>query len=239
MPNPIAKQDGCVLITGARKGIGRYLVDHYLSKGYSVVGCSRQPSDLDSPRYDHFALDVSDEGAVRKMFSEIRKKHRSIQLLVNNAAVNPAISPALLQPVSTAIDTFHTNFIGTFLFCREATKLMMKSSFGRIVNMSSMAVRHEVPGESLYTSSKAAVTAFSRVFAKEVHQYGITCNVIAPAAVPTDLMNAVNPAALNEVLARNAIHSMGEFSDISNAIDWLMLPQSNAITGQVIYLGGA
>jgi 3-oxoacyl-[acyl-carrier protein] reductase len=101
-----------------------------------------------------------------------------------------------------------------------------------------MAAFHHVAGEAAYTASKAAVTAFSRVFAKEIHGHGITCNVLAPAAIPTALSAAVDTNALLDVLKRNAIPEMGSVTDVSNATDWLIRPESHAVTGQVIYLGG-
>jgi 3-oxoacyl-[acyl-carrier protein] reductase len=101
-----------------------------------------------------------------------------------------------------------------------------------------MASKHEVPGESLYTSSKSAINAYTRVLAKEVAKMGITVNVVAPSAIETELSNQINREALNEVLSRNAINELGNFSDVSNIIDTLIKPESSAITGQIIYLGG-
>ena len=79
----------------------------------------------------------------------------------------------------------------------------------------------------------------TRIMAKELQGYGITCNVLAPSAIKTDLTDAIDPKALENVLQRNAITELGEMSDVSNTIDWLIAPESSAITGQVIYLGGA
>jgi 3-oxoacyl-[acyl-carrier protein] reductase len=124
------------------------------------------------------------------------------------------------------------------LCTREAIKLMLKNKFGRIINLGSMASKHEVPGESLYTSTKSAINAYSRVVAKEVAKMGITVNVIAPSAIETELSKKINRDALNEVLSRNAINELGDFTDVSNIIDSLIKPESKAITGQLIYLGG-
>ena len=101
-----------------------------------------------------------------------------------------------------------------------------------------MAVKLEVEGESIYTASKAAIISFSRVFAKEVYPLGITCNVVSPSAIETDLMMEIDKTALSNVLSRNAVKSKGDMEDISNTVDWLIKPESDAITGQVIYLGG-
>ena len=229
---------GTFLITGTSRGIGEYLARHYASKGHTVFGCSRSAARFSHERYVHFESDVSDEAAVKGMFAEIRKRGGRLDVLINNAAINPAITPALLTSARTLMKALEVNFLGTFLCCREAAKLMSHRKFGRIINMGSMAAHHHVAGETSYTASKAAVTAFTRVFAKEVYPLGITCNVVAPAAIPSELSAAINQEALQEVLKRNAIPALGEPSDVSNAIDWLINPASNAITGQVIYLGG-
>ena len=195
--------------------------------------------NFNTQHYQHFCLDVADEGKVKAMFSEIRKRYGRLDILVNNAAVNLTIGPAMLNSLAAVSQTMETNFLGTYLMSREAAKLMTGRAFGRIINMGSMAVRHEVPGESVYTASKSAVIAFSRTFAKEVHKLGITCNVLAPSAIETELSQQVDRKALSEVLNRNAIPEFGTVNDVCSAIDWLIRPESNAITGQVIYLGGA
>jgi 3-oxoacyl-[acyl-carrier protein] reductase len=227
-----------ILITGTRKGIGYYLARYYCKKGFQVIGCSREPAEINSKNYQHFCVDIANETQVKKMFSSIRKTYGMLDILINNAAVNPLISLSLMIPLDVVLKALNINFIGTFLASRESVKLMKKKSFGRIINFGSMAVKHEVKGEAIYTASKAAVSAYSRVFAKEIYSLGITCNVVAPSAVKTDLMAAVDDVALKDVLSRNAINDFGKMEDISNTIDWLIKPESDAITGQVIYLGG-
>jgi 3-oxoacyl-[acyl-carrier protein] reductase len=235
---PPESPPGSFLVSGTSRGIGRHLAEHYAAQGHRVYGCSRSAMGRELEGYTHFVLDVSDESAVKAMFSRIRKDSGRLDVLINNAAINPSIAPAMLTSVESAMRTLRTNFLGTFLLCREAAKIMAQNRYGRIINMSSMAAYHHVAGEATYTASKAAVTAFSRVFAKEIYGHGITCNVLAPAAVPTELSAAVDPAALRSVLARNAIPGMGDVTDVTNATDWLIRPESHAVTGQVIYLGG-
>jgi 3-oxoacyl-[acyl-carrier protein] reductase len=228
-----------MLITGTRKGIGRHLAEYYTKKGFLVYGCSRTPIDYALDNYHHFCLDVTDETKVTHLFSAIRKAHNRLDVAINTAAVNLTRSPLLLVPYHSALQTIEINLLGTFLISREAAKLMMKHSNGRIINFSSMAVKHEVEGEALYTASKSAVISLTRVMAKELYPQGITCNVIAPSALNTDLMETVDREKLQHLLQRNAIHEMGKMEDITNATDWVISKQSSAITGQVIYLGGA
>lgn len=226
------------LITGTSRGIGRFLAEYYCSHGHIVIGCSRTNSTFEHINYTHFQADVSEEKEVLEIFKYIRQEHKMLSVLINNAAINPAILMGALLPYETIQKAFKVNVFGPMLFCREGVKLMMKHKLGRIINLGSMASKHEVPGESLYTSTKSAINAYTRVIAKEVYKMGITANVIAPSAIETDLSNQINREALQEVLSRNAIGHLGEFEDVTNLIDLLIKPESKSITGQIIYLGG-
>lgn len=226
------------LITGTSKGIGRYLAQYYLNDGNYVIGCSRSKSDLVNDNYTHLEKDIANETEILEVFRFIRKEYKRIDVLINNAAINPRILTAGLLPYRMIEDTYKVNVYAPMIFCREAIKLMSRKRYGRIVNISSMAVKHEVSGESLYTSTKSAITAYTKVISKEINDYGITANVIAPSAIPTDLSAKINQEALQEVLSRNAIKSLGEMKDVSNTIDFVISKDSSSITGQIIYLGG-
>ena len=76
-----------ILITGTRKGIGRFLAHYYVSKGIEVIGCSRSEADYNMEHYRHFCLDVADEANVKHMFREIRKTYGRLDVLINNAGV--------------------------------------------------------------------------------------------------------------------------------------------------------
>jgi 3-oxoacyl-[acyl-carrier protein] reductase len=229
-----------VLITGTSRGIGNHLARHFLERGWRVIGCSRSEfAGIDHEQYVHHVTDVASEADVVELFRAIRTSQGRLDAVINNAAVNPALSLVALTPAAAAVATLHANVIGPFLVCREAVKLMMRRSHGRIVNLGSMATRHEVQGEAIYTASKAAVNSLTRVLAKEVAAHGITCNVVAPAAVDGGLAAAVDEAKLDEVLARNAVAGRGTMSEVSATIEWLLGPESSAITAQIIYLGGA
>ncbi|OFV91966.1 MAG: hypothetical protein A3H95_16010 [Acidobacteria bacterium RIFCSPLOWO2_02_FULL_64_15] len=227
-----------ILISGTSRGIGKYLAERYVESGATVIGCSRSPVVSESQGYEHLCADVSKHDEVKAMFAQIRRKYGRLDVLINSAAVNPAIALSALMPTAAIQSSFEVNLLGLMMMCREGVRLMARGRFGRIVNIGSMATRLEVAGESVYTAMKAGVNAYTRVLAKEVYKLGITCNVVAPSAVPTGLSTQVDPSALEEVLSRNAIPEMGTLRDISNVIDWLIRRESHAITGQIIYLGG-
>ena len=97
----------------------------------------------------------------------------------------------------------------------KSIKLMIRNKWGRIINISSMAAKLEMPGESVYTSTKAALNAYTRVLAKEVYSLGITVNGVAPSAIPTDLSAQINHEAIQDVLSRNAIPHFGKMDDVT------------------------
>lgn len=226
-----------MVVTGTRKGIGQYLVEHYTKKGYMVIGCSRGEVAHETPNYRHFALDVSDEAGVSKLFSILRKEYGRIDVLINNAGT-AAMNHSLLTPLKTLNNIYNTNVFGTFLFCREAAKLMQTRKFGRIVNFATVAVPLKLAGEAAYASSKAAVISLTQILAKEFADFGITVNAIGPVPVNTDLIRNVPEKKILGLIGHQAIHRFGEYKDISNVIDFFIQPASDFITGQVIYLGG-
>jgi 3-oxoacyl-[acyl-carrier protein] reductase len=226
-----------VLITGTRKGIGRALVEHYAGSDCQVVGCSRSPFEGELPNYRHYCLDVGDEPAVKRMFSDIRKQEGRLDVLINNAGV-ASMNHSLLTPIATVNKIMETNFTGTFLFCREAARLMQLHRYGRIVNLASVAVPLKLEGEAVYAASKAAVISLTQILAREFADLGLTVNAIGPAPTRTDLIGGVPYDKLDALIERQAIKRYGEARDIIHVIDFLVQPASDFVTGQVIFLGG-
>jgi 3-oxoacyl-[acyl-carrier protein] reductase len=225
------------LITGTRKGIGRFLAEYYIAQGHFVVGCSRSESDLKSDSYHHFCADVASEAQVKTIFKFIRKELGVLHHLLNNAGI-ASMNHVMLTPTKTVEDIFNTNVMGTFLFCREASRIMQKANFGRIVNFSTVATPLMLEGEAVYAASKAAVLSFTQIMAREFADFGITVNSVGPTPVMTDLIKNVPQEQMDALLGRQAIKRFGSFEDVQNVVDFFLRKDSDFITSQNIYLGG-
>lgn len=226
-----------VLITGARRGIGRFLAEHFASKDAHVVGCSREPVDWQLERYAHHVADVADESDVRALVARVQRDFGRLDVAINNAGV-ASMNAALLAPAETVDRIMNINFRGTVLVSREAAKLMMRRRYGRIVNVSSVALPLLLEGEALYAASKSAIVTYSRILARELGPFGITVNVVGPAPTETDLIRNVPDDKIQHILELQAIKRLGRPADVANVIDFFVRPESDAVTGQAIYLGG-
>lgn len=227
-----------ILITGTRKGIGQNLAQTYARRGFLVVGCSRKEADWEEQGYEHLLVDVGVEKQVLKLFRHIRKQYKRLDITLNNAGI-ANMNHILLTPGSTAERIINTNFLGTFLVCRESAKLMMKNKWGRIINFSTVAVPMNLEGDAIYAASKSAVEKFTRILAHEIGGLGITANTIGPTPIETDLIRSVPKEKIDQLVNNLAIKRLGTFNDVVNVIDFLIRPESNYITGQTIYLGGS
>ncbi len=224
-----------VLVSGTSRGIGRGLAEHFLATGAVVHGCSRAGDVVLGDNYVHHVLDVCDEDAVRRMFADIMQRHGRLDVLVNNAGIGLA-ALALMTSLASAETVLRTNLLGTILLCREASKLMIKKKAGRIVNMSSIAVPLAMEGASIYSASKAAVVQYTRVLAKELSDFGVTCNIVAPSLVETDMLSSLSGPTREKYLSGMTIKKVATQADVVNAVEFFARAESGALTGQTLTL---
>ena len=227
-----------VMVTGSSRGLGQFLAYRYVEEGAHVFGCALSPDEtLKHERYTSTALDVTDEKAVAGWVQRTAKQAGRIDILINNAGV-ASMNHSLLMPAETAKRLLLVNTLGTFLVSRECAKIMQRAKYGRIVNFSSVAVPLRLEGEAMYAAAKAANEVFTRVFAREVAAFGITCNAIGPTPSPTDLIRNVPKDRMEALVQRLAVKRQGTKEDLWPTIAFLTTAAADCVTGQVIYWGG-
>ena len=167
----------------------------------------------------------------------MRRDFARVDHLINNAGI-ASMNHSLLTPYATVRRVMDTNLGGTFLFSREAAKMMQRAKYGRIVNFTTVAVPLKLEGEAAYVASKAAVQALTQVMSRELGQFGITVNAIGPVPIETDLIRAVPKDKIAGLIERQAIKRLGKYEDVANVCDFFLKRDSDFITGQVLFLGG-
>lgn len=226
-----------ILVTGSSRGLGRAMAEHLVQAGHRVLGCARSAATLEHPNYLHCQTDIVSEHDVTRLISATREHFGTLDVLINNAGTARML-PVALTPPATVRDILSVNFLGTYLVTHSAIRLMRKSTCGRIVNFTSVAVPLRLEGEAIYAAAKSAVETLTRVLARELGPMGITCNAIGPTPIRTDLIRNVPEEKLQALIARQPIPRWAEPSDVINLVEFLLRPESRMITGQVIYLGG-
>jgi 3-oxoacyl-[acyl-carrier protein] reductase len=217
--------------------VGRLIAEHLLQNGARVVGFSRGEATFEHPLYTHFQVDIGDPKSVQGGFSDLKKCTDAVHIVVNNAAVLTS-QYAMIMPPAAAQAMLNTNLLGPFMVSREASKLMRKAKWGRIINIGSMAASLEPIGDSMYAACKAGLVTLTNVMAKELAPLNITCNTLAVSAIKTDMLAQLPQDKIAQVVAGLPIPRFAEPDDILNVLDFLTSERSSYITAQTIYLGG-
>ena len=226
-----------IMITGSSRGIGKALAEHFLAMGDTVIGVSRSESGIVSDNYHHHLADVTEEADAKRVFARVKNELGALDVLINNAGI-ARMNAFALTPISNVQEIINTNFLGTFIFCQKAINLLRKSPHARIINLSTVAVPLNLAGEAAYAASKSAVETLTRIMAKEIGSFGITCNAIGPSPIATQLISGVGEEKIHKLIQQQAIKKMAKVEDVINIVDFYLNPNSHMVTGQIIYLGG-
>jgi 3-oxoacyl-[acyl-carrier protein] reductase len=235
--NHVGDRKPITLITGTSRGIGAHLAEHYLKLGHTVLGLSRTEPEYKHPDYFHFAINISDDNAVRETFDQIGKQFGSLTNLINNAGIS-ALNHSMLTSMDSVRKIFEVNYMAAFLISQESVRLMRKQKFGRIINFSTISVPLHSEGVAAYASSKSAIEELTRILAKELGEIGITVNCIGPSTIDTKLARGIPRHRVEELVKQQAVKREAEMDDVANLTDFFFSERSSLVTGQVIYLGG-
>jgi 3-oxoacyl-[acyl-carrier protein] reductase len=234
------------LVTGASRGIGAAVARRLASDGFSVVvnyASSSNEADalvaeLKAAGAQAIAVkaDVAKADEVRHMFEISEQQLGKVDVLVNNAGVLKTVP---LADTSDALfdQTLNINLRGTFNTLREAAARM--SDGGRIVNFSSTTLALNMPGYAVYNATKAAVEAFTHVFAKELRGRNITVNAVAPGPIATSLfLDGKTDEQIQTFAKMPPLQRLGQPDDIASVVSFLAGPDAGWVNGQILRANG-
>jgi 3-oxoacyl-[acyl-carrier protein] reductase len=224
-----------LIITGTSSGLGAYIAEQALVQGYHVIGLSRtetKHSDIDWRR-----CDVADPVSIKNAIWDLRRDS-SVYGLINAAGV-ASMNLTIATPPETAHKLIAINLLGTIYCSSLVGKWLIKQRVGRIINFSSLAVQMAIKGEAIYAASKAGVETFSRSFAREMGDFNVTVNTIAPGPIDTRLLAKVPKKNIEDIVSQQLITRNGTPEDVWKVAKYLLSEDSAMITGDVFHIGGA
>jgi len=230
-------RDQTVLVTGASRGIGAHLREHFRARGAWVAACARSMQEHEDEQGWDTPVDVTDERALRAWVRAAAKRRGRLDVLINNAGA-ASMNHCLLTPLSGLRGALELNCLAAFAGSREAAKIMRRRGYGRIVNLTTVAVPMLLEGELSYAASKAALEAATRILAAELAPLGITANLVGPCPVATDLIRGVPKAKMDALVARLPLGRMATVQDVAWAVEVFAAPEAGHLTAQTLYLGG-
>jgi glucose 1-dehydrogenase len=238
------------LVTGGNSGIGEAIALGLADAGAKVaINYVSHPEDAQSlvqritDRHgDAIALqaDVSDAGAVAKMFGSIDEAWGGIDILINNAGTDGERALGWEADISAWRKVIEVNLFGAFYCASEALKRMVPQKSGIVLNISSVHEQIAWSGYSAYTASKAAVSMLSKTLAQEAAPYGVRVLSVAPGAIKTPINRSVwsDPQSLQDLLEKIPLNRLGEPEDIARMVVVLVSDVASYVTGRTIFVDG-
>ena len=242
--------DGRVaVVTGASRGIGEAIARGLAEQGATVVVSSRKQDGLDKVaasiigaggKAAAIACHAGTPEQIKALFEQVEEQFGRLDILVNNAATNPFFGPAIEIEERAFDKTVEVNLKGYFVMIQNAVPLMRKTGGGSIVNIASVAGLRPGPGEMTYAITKSGVISMTKGFSRELGQYGIRVNAIAPGVVETYFASVLvdTEEKRNAIAARTPIGRHGQPNEIAGAAVYFASDASSYTSGATLVIDG-
>ena len=236
------------VITGSNRGIGLALVKEFAENKYDIWACARKQTEefestLRNISYENgvtikpIYFDLLDESQIKAGIKEIIKEKRDIHVLINNAGV-PHGGLLTMTSLKTMREVYDINVFAQVQIMQLVARQMMRQENGCIINMCSVGGVETNPGYLSYGSSKAALIWITKCVSKELGQYGIRVNGIAPGLIETEMGNYKSEVERNKVLKRMSLNRTGQPEEIAKAALYIASDSAGYMTGHIMVLDG-
>ncbi|RDL44212.1 3-oxoacyl-ACP reductase [Marinomonas piezotolerans] len=234
-----------VLITGATSGIGLALAQTLAAQDYLVIVNSRSEASCKAVAESiggvALPFDVTDEMALKMAFktlnSYLRDHHLNLYGLAHCAG-SMITQPFHFTNASVIQQMLNEHVTGAFLLSQWSSKLMMREQQGAITLMSSVVAQQGSIGQVAYSSAKAAIEGMIKSLSKELGQYGIRVNAVAPGVIDTPLLTELSDEKRNEIAQSTVLKRLGQPEDIAKVLAFLLSDQAGFMTGQTLAVNG-
>tara|TARA_B100001564_G_scaffold358532_1_gene377461 strand:+ start:1182 stop:1913 length:732 start_codon:yes stop_codon:yes gene_type:complete len=234
-----------VLITGASRGIGKAILESF-NKDYFIVGTGTSESSAQSIleninsmniKGDSFKLDLNDRDSIKELTSLLDSKDIHPDVLINNAGITrDNIMLRMQEDEWDNVIDVHLN--GQYLLIKSFIKKMVKSRWGRIINISSTSAALGNKGQANYAAAKAGIEAMSRSLARELGSRNINVNCVAPGFIETDMTKEISERNEDFLTSQIPLGRLGKPNEIAEVVNFLVSDQANYITGQTLHVNG-
>ncbi|GAA2631121.1 3-oxoacyl-[acyl-carrier-protein] reductase [Streptomyces axinellae] len=224
-----------MLVTGGNRGIGLAIARAFAEAGDKVAVTYRSGEPPEG--FLGVKCDITDPEQVERAYKEIEEKQGAVEVLVANAGVtrDQLLLRMSEEDFTSVIDT---NLTGTYRVVKRASRAMLRARKGRIVLISSVVGLMGQAGQANYAASKAGLVGFARSLSRELGSRNITCNVVAPGFVDTDMTRALSDEQRADIVKQVPLGRYAEPDEIASSVRFLASDEAAYITGAVIPVDG-
>ena len=234
------------LVTGASRGIGKSILECLARAGATVVGTATSDAGAQaiSQRLQELAaagcglrLDVRDRAASDALIEQVAARFGKLSVLVNNAGITADMLALRLRDEEWDA-VIETNLTAAFRLARACLRGMVKSKWGRVINISSVVASSGNAGQTNYAAAKAGLEGMTRALAREVGSRNITVNCVAPGFIDTDMTRALSPQQHQALLGQIPLGRLGQAAEVAAAVLFLASAAGAYITGSTLHVNG-
>jgi 3-oxoacyl-[acyl-carrier protein] reductase len=231
-----------ILVTGATGGIGKALVQKFVSLEGNVLATGTKTEKLDAlkkefPNINILKFDISDHSKIEEFIENVTSQLVGLDILVNNAGINMD-NLSLRMKDDEWKKVIDLNLGSTFFLCKYGLKKMLKNKYGRIVNITSIVGHTGNLGQSNYAASKAAIVGMSKSLAIEYAKKNITINCVSPGFIQSKMTDGIVESIKAVLTSRIPMARLGKGEDVANTVAFLTSDAASYITGQTIHVNG-